>query len=110
MRFAMLVALTFAATHPLISSAQSIPEDHAAHHAAASAAWVNAEVRRIDKASGKVTLRHDAIPNLEMPNMTMVFAAKTPQVLDTLQVGDKVRFIADKVNGQYIATTIERMQ
>ena len=50
--------------------------DHRAHHEAkpaATAPMVEGEVRKVDKDAGKLTLKHEAIPNLEMPNMTMVF-------------------------------------
>lgn len=72
-----------------------------------AAPLVNAEVRRIDRSAGKVTLRHEPIPNLDMSNMTMVFTATKPEILDGLKVGDRVRFSADKVKGQYIVTRIE---
>lgn len=66
------------------------------------------EVRRIDKDQGRITLKHGEIPNLDMPPMQMVFRVKDRQVLDTLAVGDKVRFDADKVNGEYTVTRIEK--
>ena len=107
----LALALALALATPALSLAQSKTEDHSAHHpSGTSAPFVNAEVRRVDKAAGKVTLRHEAIPNLDMPGMTMVFTAQKPEVLDSLKVGDKVRFTADKVNGQYIATSIESAQ
>ena len=65
------------------------------------------EVRRVDRAQGKVTLKHGEISNLQMPPMTMVFRAKDPAMLDGLKVGDKVRFAADQVDGAYTVTKIE---
>ena len=67
---------------------------------------VDAEVRKIDKESGKITLKHGAIKNLDMPGMTMVFKAKDPAELDKLQAGDKVRFKAEKTNGAIYAREI----
>lgn len=64
-----------------------------------NADMVDGEVRKIDKESGKITLKHGAIKNLDMPGMTMVFKAKDPAELDKLQAGDKVRFKAEKANG-----------
>ena len=87
--------------------------DHAAHHSAAAsatpdtAAMTDGEVRRIDKAQGKVTLRHGAIQNLDMPPMTMVFKVADPKMLEGLKDGDKVRFNADRVNGAITVTAIE---
>lgn len=62
---------------------------------------VDAEVRKVDTAAAKITLKHGEIPNLEMPPMTMVFQAREPAQLDGLKAGDKVQFRAEKVNGAY---------
>ncbi len=48
-------------------------------------------VTAIDKAGGKITLDHQAIPEVNWPAMTMTFSAK-PEVLDGIAVGDKVAF------------------
>jgi Cu/Ag efflux protein CusF len=66
------------------------------------------EVRKIDKAQGKITLRHGEIKNLDMPPMTMVFRVKDPKMLDTVAVGDKVKFSAEKSDGQYTVTAIRK--
>jgi Cu(I)/Ag(I) efflux system protein CusF len=67
------------------------------------------EVRKIDKAQGRITLKHGEIKNLDMPPMTMVFRVKDAKSLDTLVVGDKVRFSVDKVDGQYTVTAISKV-
>lgn len=64
---------------------------------------VDAEVRKVDAAAGKITLKHGDIPNLDMPPMTMVFQVQDPAQLVDLKTGDKVRFRASKVNGAYVA-------
>jgi Cu/Ag efflux protein CusF len=65
------------------------------------------EVRRIDQETGKVTLRHGPIKNLDMPPMTMVFTASDPALLAPLKVGDKVRFQAVQEAGKYMVTDIQ---
>jgi Cu(I)/Ag(I) efflux system protein CusF len=75
---------------------------------AASAQSVDAEVRKVDKAQGKVTLKHGEIKKLDMPAMTMVFRVRDPKMLDGLNVGDKVRIDADKVDGQYTVTALSK--
>jgi Cu(I)/Ag(I) efflux system periplasmic protein CusF len=75
--------------------------------AAADKHLAEAEVRKVDKEAGKITLKHGEIRNLDMPPMTMVFQVKDKAVLDTVKQGDKVRFTADKVNGAYTVTSIE---
>lgn len=63
---------------------------------------VDGEVRRVDKAAGKVTLRHGDLKELEMPPMTMVFEVKDKAMLDTVKQGDKVKFKATDDNGKLI--------
>ena len=65
------------------------------------------EVRKVDVARGKITLRHGPLANLDMPPMTMVFNAADPKLLAGLKQGDKVRFTADKKDGTYVVTAIE---
>ena len=90
--------------------------DHSAHHpqpgaaTAAAASQSEGEVRRLDLAQGKVTLRHGPLVNLDMPPMTMVFTVADKKLLDGLKEGDKVRFTADKQNGIYVVTALERAQ
>jgi Cu/Ag efflux protein CusF len=74
----------------------------------ASAQPSDGEVRKIDRTQSKVTLRHGEIRNLDMPPMTMVFRVSDPKMLDALAVGDKVRFTAEKVDGQYTVTAISK--
>jgi Cu/Ag efflux protein CusF len=85
--------------------------DHSAHHsqaqAGAAADLVEGEVRKVDKAAGKITLRHGEIKSLDMPAMTMVFAAAKPEMLDKVRVGDKVRFRATNQGGAFTVTEIQ---
>ncbi|HEY0845075.1 MAG TPA: copper-binding protein [Noviherbaspirillum sp.] len=75
--------------------------------AAAAAALSDGEIRKVDKSAGKITIKHGPIANLEMPNMTMVFRAKDPAMLEQVKAGDKVKFAAEKVNGVFTVTQIE---
>ena len=74
---------------------------------ATSTDMTEAEVRKIDKESGKITLKHGEIKNLDMPGMTMVFQVKDPAMLGTVQAGDKVKFRAEKVGGAYVVTEMQ---
>lgn len=67
------------------------------------------EVRKVDLAAGKVTLRHGEIRNLDMAPMTMVFGVAEPAMLERLAIGDKVRFVAERRDGAIVVTRIERM-
>jgi Cu/Ag efflux protein CusF len=94
--------------------AQQKADEHSAHHpasAAASAAtapdMADGEVRRVDKAAAKLTLKHGEIKGLDMPPMTMVFHVKDKALLDKIQQGDKVRFKAVNEDGRYTVTALE---
>lgn len=101
----------------LLSLAFAIPAwsagDHAAHatatvaEATANDTMSEGEVRKIDKDAGKLTLKHGELKNLQMPGMTMVFRVQDPAMLDTVKVGDKVNFVAEKVGGQITVVRIE---
>lgn len=69
-----------------------------------------AEVRKVDKDNGKLTLKHAEIKSLDMPAMTMVFTVKDKAVLDKFKAGDKVRFKAEQSGGAYVVTAIEAAQ
>ena len=68
---------------------------------------VDAEVRRVDTATGRVTLRHGDIPNLSMPGMTMVFSVRDRRWLDGLRVGDQVRVTIDRAGNGYEVQSLE---
>ena len=104
MKIRTLVAIAALAAAPAV--AQTHNHDHVAK-GDANAAVADAEVRKVDKDAGKITLKHGEIKNLDMPPMTMVFQVKDKAVLDTLKQGDKVKFSAEKVNGAYTVTRIE---
>ncbi|HYC37009.1 MAG TPA: copper-binding protein [Usitatibacter sp.] len=75
--------------------------------AASADAAAEGEVRKVDKERKKITLRHGPIANLGMPPMTMSFDVRDPALLDKVKQGDKVRFRAEKVGGDYAVTQIE---
>ena len=111
---ALLVALGLAlGAAPL----QAQTPAHAEHHASAAAPagapatdWTAAEVRRIDAANARLTLRHEEIKSLNMPPMTMVFGVRAQAALDGLKPGDKVRFTAvDEGGGKLAITALERV-
>jgi Cu(I)/Ag(I) efflux system periplasmic protein CusF len=74
--------------------------------AAADGDMVKGEVVKVDKAAGKVTLKHGPIKKLDMDSMTMVFRVADPAMLDKMKAGDKIEFEADRVNGAITLTKI----
>ncbi|WP_427914968.1 copper-binding protein [Ramlibacter sp. MMS24-I3-19] len=109
----ILVALALGGA--AIAHAQSAePVDHAAHHAQSGAdaqeLLSQGEVRKVNREAGKVTLRHGPLTNLDMPAMTMAFAAADPKLLDGLKEGDKVRFTAERKDGAFVVVAIQRIE
>jgi Cu(I)/Ag(I) efflux system periplasmic protein CusF len=97
----------------LLGAAPTFATNHlAAHHPMAEKAAPSAgtlaegEVRKVDKDAGKVTIKHGALANLDMPPMTMVFRVKEPAMLDQVKVGDAIRFKVEKVGGNYTVTEL----
>ncbi|MGE6791108.1 copper-binding protein [Pseudomonas guineae] len=73
-------------------------------------AMSQAEVRKIDSANQKITLRHGPLANLGMPPMTMVFTVQDATQLEGLNVGDKVQFVAQQQGSQFVATELQPAQ
>jgi Cu(I)/Ag(I) efflux system protein CusF len=79
----------------------------AAGVAQAQNAMTEGEVQKVDAQAGKIVLKHGEIKKLDMPAMTMSYRVANPALLDKVQPGDKVRFNAEKVGGQFTVTAIE---
>lgn len=75
-------------------------------HAQSDASKVDGEIRKIDAAAGKLTIRHGDIPNLQMSGMTMVFKA-SPEIVGRMREGEKIRFTADRIDGALTVTSVE---
>ena len=93
--------------HAAQQAAGAAPAAAPAVGAANTAEMSDAEVRRVDKGAGKITLRHGEIKHLDMPPMTMVFQVPAPALLDKVKPGDKVKFRAEKAASGYVVTAIE---
>ena len=76
--------------------------------AQAQTPMVSGTVQKVEADQGKLTIQHGKIPNLDMDAMTMVFRAQDAGMLKAVRAGDKIRFSADRVNGQITVTKIEK--
>ena len=75
----------------------------------AQSALIDGTVTKVDTAASKITIKHGPIKKFDMDEgMTMVFTAKDKSLLDKVKAGDKIKFDADNVNGQFIVTAIEK--
>lgn len=107
--------IAFAATF----SVPGMAADHASHGAmpvqtqqsTADVQMTDGQVKKVDKAAGKVTLSHGPIANIGMTMpMTMVFRVKESAWLDQMKEGDKIRFMADKINGAITVVHFEAVK
>ena len=72
--------------------------------------FIAGEVRKVDKDSKKITLKHEEIRHLDMPPMSMVFQVADAAVLDKFKAGDKVRFKAVNEGGRYVVVEIQAVK
>lgn len=67
------------------------------------------EVKKVNQAEGKVTLKHGPIKKFDMDDsMTMIYRVADPSMLQGLKAGDRIRFDTEKVNGKFTITKIEK--
>lgn len=78
---------------------------------ARSEALVDGQVTKIDASAQKITIRHGPLKQFDMDeSMTMVFRAANPEMLKTVKAGDKVKFLPERINGQFTITRIEKVK
>jgi Cu(I)/Ag(I) efflux system protein CusF len=76
---------------------------------ACAQSMVDGTVTKIDASASKITLKHGPMNKFDMDDgMTMVFRVQDAAMLKQVKVGDKVKFDADKINGQFTVTRIEK--
>ena len=66
-------------------------------------------ITKVDTSAGKITIKHGPIKKFDMDDgMTMVFRAQDPAMLQAIKAGDKIKFDAENVNGQFVVTKIQK--
>ena len=79
-----------------------------ASKASSNTALTEAEVRKVDAATGMVTLKHGALENVGMPPMTMAFKARDAAMVKQVHEGDKVKVRVEDVNGTLTIVKLEK--
>jgi Cu(I)/Ag(I) efflux system protein CusF len=104
----VITAVAAAIVMALAVTAPARATNHAtSSEAQAAGSLADGEIRKVDRESKKLTIRHGPLENLGMPAMTMVFQVKDASMLDGVKAGDKVKFVADKESGSYTVTHLE---
>jgi len=66
-------------------------------------------VTKVDASAGKITIKHGPMKKFDMKEeMTMVYRAQDPSMLQAVKGGDKVKFDAENINGQFVVTKIQK--
>ncbi|WP_438397129.1 copper-binding protein [Caballeronia sp. DA-9] len=103
-------ACAFAGTASAADAMAGMKMDAGAMNAPASnrAALTDAEVKKVDPASGMVTLKHGALTNVGMPAMTMAFKAGNAAMLKQVHEGDTVKVRVENVDGTMTIVKLEK--
>lgn len=72
--------------------------------------WTKGEIRRLDIDNKKITIKHEEIKNLDMPQMSMVFYVENSEILKGVKPGDQIEFIADQKGTKYFIRQIRLPQ
>lgn len=96
--FVLLATLTLTSNGALAQNASTTGTD---------VSLTSGEIRKIDKDTGKITIKHAEIKSLDMPAMTMVFQVKDKTMLDKVKINDKIQFKASSENGKITVTEMQ---
>ena len=67
------------------------------------------EIRKVDAAAQKLTVKHGRIENLGMSPMTMVFRVKDPAFLTQVKPGDQVKMTVERIDGALTIVALQRV-
>jgi len=93
----------------IVASVLALASSGAPQLTLAQADMIDGQVTKVDESAKKITLRHGPIKKFGMDEgHTMVFAVQDPALLKQVKAGDKVKFVPDRVSGQFVVTKIEK--
>lgn len=75
--------------------------------AGATADMTEGEIKKVDKDTKRLTIKHGDIKNLDMPGMTMVFQVRDEALVSQVKAGDKVRFKVEKGAAGFVVTELQ---
>ncbi|NQW67444.1 MAG: copper-binding protein [Burkholderiales bacterium] len=79
----------------------------AAVHAQEKHNMADGEIKKVNRENKKMTIKHGDIKSLDMPGMTMVFQIRDISLFETFKAGDKVKFVAEKLDGAFVVTNMQ---
>lgn len=110
--FVLMAAIFSMSGSGLVMAATDTPSDAPTNvvgaAAPATAQLTAGEVRKVDTEQSKLTIKHEALDNLGMPGMTMVFKVLDDKLLKDVKQGDKILFRAEKLDGSFTVMKLEQ--
>lgn len=101
-------SLLFSAAAPALAADNSMAGMQMADTPAKSdTANASGVVKKIDTATGMVTLQHGPIPAISWPAMTMGFKVADPALLKNIKEGETVDFTLKAENGNQVVVAIQ---
>ena len=71
--------------------------------------FISGQVMKVDAAAQKITIKHGPLKKFDMDEgMTMVFRVADPAMLKAVKPGDRIRFVPERIDGQFTVTKIEQ--
>ncbi len=70
--------------------------------------WTKGEIRRIDIDNKKITIRHQEIKSLDMPEMSMVFQVENAALLKGYNVNEQIEFVVEMKDKKYFVKEIRK--
>ena len=67
---------------------------------------ISGDVTSVDPSAGLITISHEANQRLGVERSTDKFRVSEPIMLNTIRPGARIRFAADRVNGDLIITKL----
>lgn len=104
MKFASVFALVFTVAELVATPAAA--DMPSAAPATAKAVPGRGVVVSVNKEAGSILLKHEPIPALQWPAMTMRFKARNALQLNPLKKGDTVEFTLEPSGSEYLITHI----
>jgi Cu(I)/Ag(I) efflux system protein CusF len=76
---------------------------------ASAQALTDGEVKKVDASAKKITIKHGPMKKFDMDDsMTMVYGVQDPSLLAAVKAGDRIKFDAERANGQFVVTKIQK--
>ncbi len=109
LKYVLLAAAFFVSSSPALAQMNAPPAAPPGDQAASAPVPVRGEITRVDAATGRLGIRHEPIPNLDMGAMNMLMRVADPAMLAAVVVGDKVILEAARVEGQITVVKLSKV-